>query len=290
MKFHQIANIFALVGFAAGQSLTQVNDFGSNPSGAKMFTYVPSNLQESPGVLLVIHHCQGTAQSMFQSTPYRGFADQSGAFMIVYPESPYSGTCWDVSSDATLSRDGGANSEAIATMTKWAIEEYGANPEKVFMMGASSGAMMTNIMAATYPDLFNAAVVYSGVPHSCFYTGTVNGWNSDCANGLVDKSPDEWAQEVFDSYPNYDGARPRMRIYHGDADDILAPENYRETIEQWSGVFGYDANNPVSESPNDPQSGMTTRVYGDHLEGVLAAGVGHGFPNLGELDMVFFGL
>jgi acetylxylan esterase len=143
MKFIASTTLAALAGSALAQSLTQVNDFGSNPSGAKMFTYVPSNLQESPGVLVVIHHCQGTAQSMFQSTPYRGYADQSGAFMIVYPESPYSGTCWDVSSDATLTRDGGANSEAIATMTRWAIENYGANTEKVVMMGGSSGAMMT---------------------------------------------------------------------------------------------------------------------------------------------------
>lgn len=142
MKF-TILVLAALARFTAGQGLTQVSDFGSNPSGAKMYTYVPSNLQENPSLLLVIHHCQGTAQSMFQNTPYAGYADQSGEFLIVYPESPYSGTCWDVSSDATLTRDGGANSEAIATMTRWAIDEYGVNEEQVFMMGTSSGAMMT---------------------------------------------------------------------------------------------------------------------------------------------------
>lgn len=81
-----------------------------------------------------------------------------------------------------------------------------------------------------------------------------------------------------------------MRIYHGSADDTLAPENYRETIKQWAGVFGYDAESPESESANDPQQEMTTRVYGDHLEGVLADGVGHNFPNFGQLDMEFFGL
>lgn len=145
-------------------------------------------------------------------------------------------------------------------------------------------------MAATYPDLYAAAVVYSGVPHHCFFTDSVNGWNSDCAQGRVDHSPEEWAQLVFDSYPDYDGTRPRMRIYHGDADDTLLPPNYYEEIDQWSGVFGYDPANPESESANDPQQGMTTRVYGENLEGVLAAGVGHGFPNLGSEDMAFFGL
>lgn len=143
MKF-AISTILAFASSALAQrSLTQVTDFGSNPSGALMYTYVPPNLQSDPAILVVLHHCQGTAQSMFQSTPYAGYAEQSGAFLIVYPESPYQGTCWDVSSTATLTRDGGANSEAIATMTRWATEEYGADASRVFLMGASSGAMMT---------------------------------------------------------------------------------------------------------------------------------------------------
>lgn len=145
-------------------------------------------------------------------------------------------------------------------------------------------------MAATYPDLFAAGVVYSGVPHSCFFTGTVNGWNTQCAHGEVNHSPEEWAQAVFDSYPGYEGSRPRMRIYHGSADTTLYPQNFQETIDQWSGVFGYDATKPVSQQQNTPSNGMTTSVYGENLEGVWGVGVGHGFPNFGQLDMEFFGL
>ncbi|KAH8179992.1 esterase PHB depolymerase domain-containing protein [Sarocladium implicatum] len=290
MKF-TLAAVMTFASSALAQGgLTQVTDFGSNPSGALMYTYAPSNLQSNPAILVVLHHCQGTAQSMFQSTPYAGYADQSGSFLIIYAQSPYQGTCWDVSSDASLTRDGGGNSQSIATMTKWAIEKYGADASKVFLMGESSGAMMTNVMAATYPDLYAAGVVYSGVPHHCFYTNSVNGWNSDCAGGRVDHTPAEWAQMVFDSYQDYNGTRPRMRIYHGDADTTLNPNNYHETIDQWSGVFGYDPSNPESETANDPAQGMTTRVYGDHLEGVLAAGAGHGVPKQGEADMAFWGL
>lgn len=36
-------------------SLTQVQNFGTNPSGIKMFIYVPEKLQAKPPVVLVLH-------------------------------------------------------------------------------------------------------------------------------------------------------------------------------------------------------------------------------------------
>ena len=73
---------------------------------------------------------------------YARLADQKG-FIVIYPESPYSGTCWDVSSPASLSHDGTGNSYSIANMVAYAIEEYNADPARVFVTGSSSGAMMT---------------------------------------------------------------------------------------------------------------------------------------------------
>ena len=142
--------LFALCGFAAAEerplakraSLRQVSSFGSNPSGAKMFIYVPDRVAAKPPVVVAIHHCQGTGTSYYQSTPYARLADQYG-FLVIYPESPYSGTCWDVSSRATLTHEGGANSNAIANMVRYTISQYGADASRVYVTGSSSGAMMT---------------------------------------------------------------------------------------------------------------------------------------------------
>ncbi|KAK7954301.1 carbohydrate esterase family 1 protein [Apiospora saccharicola] len=136
-------------------SLQQVSGFGSNPSGAKMFIYVPNNVASKPAVVVAIHHCQGTGTSYYQSTPYARLADQYG-FIVIYPESPYSGTCWDVSSTATLTHNGGANSNSIANMVTYTLSKYSADASRVYVTGSSSGAMMTNVMAATYPDMFAA--------------------------------------------------------------------------------------------------------------------------------------
>ncbi|KAI8720021.1 Carboxylic ester hydrolase [Fusarium sp. LHS14.1] len=280
--------LVALLGTVTAQ-LQQISNFGSNPSGAKMFIHVPTNLPANPAIVVAIHHCQGTAQSYYQNTPYAQLSDQKG-FIVIYPESPYSGTCWDVSSKATMTHEGGANSNSIANMVRYALQTYKANPAKVFVTGSSSGAMMTNVMAATYPDLFAAGIVYSGVPAGCFFTNSVNGWNSDCAQGRVNKSPADWAQMVKDAYPGYNGARPKMQIYHGGADNILLSPNYQETIDQWAGVFGYNSVSPQSSSNNVPQAGYKTDTFGPKLVGIFAQNVGHSVPVRGADDMKFFGL
>lgn len=147
-------------------------------------------------------------------------------------------------------------------------------------------------MAATYPELFAAGIAYSGTAAGCFLSqsGGVDQWNNSCAQGQARGTPQVWAKMVFDMYPNYNGSRPKMQIYHGSADNTLLPNNYNETIKQWAGVFGYDYTKPDSTKANSPQSGYTTYTWGDHLVGVYARGVGHTVPIRGSDDMTFFGL
>ena len=125
----------------ARASLQQVTNFGSNPTNVKMFIYVPDNVKSNPAILVAVHHCQGTAKSFFGSTPYAKLADQKG-FILIFPESPYSGTCFDVSSKSTLTHGGGGNSNSIANMVTYTVDKYKADASKVFLVGASSGAMM----------------------------------------------------------------------------------------------------------------------------------------------------
>ena len=78
----------------------------------------------------------------YSGSPYAALAEQYG-FIVIYPSSPHSGTCWDVSSKATLSHNGGGDSNTIANMVKWTLTQYKADAGRVFVTGSSSGAMMT---------------------------------------------------------------------------------------------------------------------------------------------------
>ncbi len=154
-----------------------------------MYIDVPSNVAAKPPIIVAIHYCSGTAQAYYTRSPYAQLADEYG-FIVIYPSSPYSGTCWDVASEAALTHNGGGDSNSIANMVAYALDKYSGDASQVFVTGSSSGAMLTNVMAATYPELFKAATAYSGVPAGCFVStgqisapaaGSTPAWNSTCA-------------------------------------------------------------------------------------------------------------
>ena len=279
-----------------------------------MYIYVPDKLAAKPAVIVAIHHCQGTGTSYYQSTPYSKLAEQYG-FIVIYPESPYSGTCWDVSSKKSLTHNGGGNSNSIANMVTYTLQKYKGDASKVFVTGSSSGAMMTvsrnshktnlrtqtnnhpqNVMAATYPEMFKAATAYSGVPAGCFVS-TANqeaAWNSTCAQGTVQASAQYWASTVKAMYPGYAGARPRFQVYHGSTDTILRPQNYQETVKEWTGVFGFDAAKPAKTQQNFPAQNYKTDTWGvttanplGTVQGIYVTGVGHTVPVNGYVDLLF---
>jgi len=104
--------------------------------------YVPDNVVENPPLVVVIHSCQSTAQSYFQNSliPWKKGSDGKG-YITIWPSSPHSGTCWDVSSKQSLSHDGGGDTQAISNMILYGITQYKADPARVFVTGGSSGGM-----------------------------------------------------------------------------------------------------------------------------------------------------
>lgn len=278
---------------AQAASLQEVTNFGANTSGTKMYLYVPDALaakgnSTNAPVVVAIHYCTGTGPGYYQATPYAQLADTHG-FLVIYPSSPYSGSCWDVSSAAALTHAGGADTSSIAAMVSYTVSQHGADASRVFVTGSSSGAMMTNVLAAAYPDVFAAATVYSGVPAGCFYTGSVDGWNSSCAQGTSVHSQETWREVALGMDPGYTGSRPKMLIFHGSADTTLYPPNFNETIKQWTGVFNY-SETPQQTLTQTPSSAYTKYVYGDNVVGIYGQGIGHTVPVMGDQDMAWFGI
>ena len=286
---------FALVLFSLftvhAASLQQITDPNiKNPTNVGFYIYVPDKLATKPAIVVAMHYCTGTAEAYYNGSPYASLADQKG-FIVIYPSSPNSGTCWDVSSNATLSHNGGGDSNAIANFVTWTLNKYSADATKVFATGTSSGAMMTNVMAAAYPEMFAAGIAYSGVAAGCFASqwNGVAAWNGTCATGHAQAEPAQWANIVRDMYKDYAGQYPRMQIYHGSVDTSIDPNNYNETVKQWAGVFGYPY--PAANiTKNKPQNDYETDDFGPRLQGIYATGVGHTVPIHGSDDMAFFGL
>ncbi|GAA2443206.1 extracellular catalytic domain type 1 short-chain-length polyhydroxyalkanoate depolymerase [Streptomyces macrosporus] len=278
---------------ASAATLTEVTNFGSNPSNLRMHLYVPDSVRQRPAVLVAVHYCTGSGPAFHSGTEFASLADRYG-FIVIYPSATRSGNCFDVSSPQALRRDGGSDPVGIRSMVSHVQQRYGADPERIFVTGASSGAMMTNVLLGNYPDVFTAGAAFAGVPHSCFATTDGSSWNSACANGTLNRTPQEWGNLVRAAYPGYGGPRPRIQIWHGTNDDILRYPNFTEQIEQWTDVHG------VSRTPaytDRPQSTWTRTRYGGTgdrapVEAISIQGGGHSLPagGMAARAIAFFGL
>ncbi|KAF8647046.1 hypothetical protein AX16_006883 [Volvariella volvacea WC 439] len=270
---------------ALGQ-LQQVSNFGTNPTGVQMFVYRSPNVKPNPALIVAMHYCTGTAQAYFSGTQYANLADTYG-YIVIYPDAPDPGGCWDVHTNATLTHNGGGDSLAIISMVKYAISNYGVDASRVFMTGTSSGAMMTNVLAGAYPDVFQAGAAFAGVPYACF--AGPNMWNSECASGQTTKTPQQWGDLVRSGYPGYTGPRPKLQIWQGTLDTTLNYHNFGEGIKQWTNVFGY-SQTPLTTQNNSPLQGWTRTTYGPNFEAISAANVDHNIPVQANDVLNWFGI
>lgn len=114
-----------------------------------------------------LHGCGGTGPQWFSGTKLPSYADSNG-FILIYPSTPNQSNCWDVQNTASLTHGQGGDALGIVNMVNYTIDKYTADRARVYVMGFSSGGMMTNVMAGSYPDVFEAGAAYSGVAHGCF--------------------------------------------------------------------------------------------------------------------------
>ena len=290
------AAVLAAVGLvvatpASAATLTEVTNFGTNPSNLRMHLYVPDRLPARPAVLVAVHYCTGTGPAFYSGTQFASLADRYG-YIVIYPSATRSGQCFDVYSQQALRRDGGSDPVSIISMVRYVQQRYNTDPGRVFATGVSSGAMMTNVLLALYPDVFAAGAAFAGVPFTCFATTGGSTWNSECANGTVIKTAQQWGDAVRNAYPGYTGPRPRMQLWHGTSDETLHYPNFGEEIKQWTNVHG------LSQTPtytDTPQSGSTRTRYGGSgpmapVEAISLQGVSHNLPVNAAEAIRFFGL
>ena len=276
---------------ASAAALTEVTNFGTNPSNLRMYLYVPDRVAARPGLVVAVHYCTGSGPAMHSGTQFAALADRYG-YIVVYPSVTRSSQCFDVSSPQALRRGGGSDPVGIMSMVDHVRQRYPVDPARIFATGISSGAMMTNVLLGLYPDVFAAGAAFAGVPFGCFATTNGSEWNSECANGQLTRTPQQWGDLVRNAYPGYSGKRPRMQTWHGTNDEILRYPNFGEQIKQWTNVHG------LSQTPtftDTPQAGYTRTRYGGSggqapVEAISMQGVPHNLPVDAAQALRFFGL
>ncbi|MEJ2612696.1 MAG: RICIN domain-containing protein [Candidatus Thiodiazotropha sp.] len=217
---------------AASLQLVPGSQWGSAGLNTRveMKIYVPDNVVANPPVLLALHQCGGTGPFFFYDSQSNKSADQYG-FIVIVPSTMDSdgnfGRCWDNGSPESLTRYGRADSEAVIRMVNYTLDTYHANPNRVYALGGSSGAMMVETMLGVYPEVFKAGVGFAGV------TCGANGWGDD--RNLI---PQQWGDIIRAITPGYSGPYPRIQLWHGTADPIVSYKNLGNSAKQYSNLLG----------------------------------------------------
>ena len=156
---------------------------GSDAAGAwplrNYYTYVPPALKPvgQRSLIVYLHGTTQTAVDAANSVLWNDLADEQG-FVVAYPEeatSAESGSTDDGSSDtrgwawgrAGFEGRGVGEQRTIVEITRAVARNYGVDPGRVFIGGASAGAIMATVLAATYPDVYSAVGSWAGCSYLC---------------------------------------------------------------------------------------------------------------------------
>jgi len=192
----------------------------SNAAGSRMYrVYRPAG--DPPGrlpAIVMLHGCTQSAADFEAGTQMNRLADLHG-FIVVYPEQPPAANasrCWNWFSGENQARDRGEPS-LIAGITREVLAREACDPHRVFIAGLSAGGAMAVIMAETYPDLYAAAGVHSGLPYASAH---------DVPSALSAMRSGRAAAFV----PTSGATAVPVIVFHGDSDPTVHPSNGLEIV------------------------------------------------------------
>lgn len=212
------------------QQLMYSDGAGNHP----YFAFTPENY--SPGtpvpLFVMLHGCTQTALDFALGTSMNLLAEQHG-FIVVYPQQTINSNqnlCWNWFLSSNQQRESGEPASIVGIIqsmqentTTWTID-----PNRIYVAGISAGAAMAVILGTTYPDVFAAIGVHSGLEYQAAVTVAQ-------AMKAMRRGGPEPLQKGNAAYAAMNGQSRVVPIivFHGTADSFVAPVNGDQVIQQW---------------------------------------------------------
>ena len=205
--------------------------FTSDAGTRRWKLWVPSGYDAARRYPLVVmlHGCTQDPDDLARGTRATAHADSVGA-LVLLPEQPQSANpkkCWNWYDPAHQRRDVGEPA-LIAGMTRQVLGDWAVDPQRVYLAGISAGAAMASVATISYPDVFAAVALHSGIPFGA--ASTVLEGVSAMSKGAADTS--RLAHVAFDAMGTRAREIPAI-IVQGADDPVVRPVNAAQTRDAW---------------------------------------------------------
>lgn len=199
----------------------------TNQAGTRHYKlYIPSSYHgQAMPLMVMLHGCTQNPDDFAIGTGMNIVAEESQCF-VVYPKQSQAanpGKCWNWFKALDQQRDQGEPS-IIAGITQTVINDYKLDARRVYVAGLSAGGAMAIIMGTTYPDLYAAVGVHSGLPYAAAH---------DLPSAMAAMRGNV---PIPDSKNKHD-ADARLQsipiiVFHGDKDATVNPHNSEQLMAQ----------------------------------------------------------
>ena len=175
----------------------------------------PASFTEPLPLVVMLHGCTQNPDDFAAGTRMNEAALERG-FYVLYPaqtQHANSSRCWNWFKHSHQKR-GRGEPALLAGMTREVMSRYNINPQRVYVAGLSAGGAMAAILGDTYPDLFAAVGVHSGLA-----TGSATNVQSALSVMQTGAAP---AAPIK--------ASPPTIVFHGDKDATVNPAHGEHVI------------------------------------------------------------
>jgi poly(hydroxyalkanoate) depolymerase family esterase len=201
----------------------------SNAAGTRDYKlYIPGGYHGQAIPLVVMMHGGAQSPDDFAAGTRMNLIAEEQTCLVVYPAQPSEANaakCWNWFRPSDQRRGQGEPS-LIAGITRQVMHDYSVDPQRVYIGGLSAGAAAAAVMGATYPDVYAAIGVHSGL--AC-------GAAIDIPSAFAAMRQGEFsASSMSGDMSTVLGRGPDVPtiVFHGDQDNTVHPRNGDHVIAQ----------------------------------------------------------